>query len=138
MAKTNTAGTLGRAAEDCLEAILALSREQRAVRVKDLARRLGRSAPTVVSALAALERRGLVEHERYGGVYLTPHGETRAAEIDRRHRLLRRFLRDVVGVGMATAERDACQLEHALSAESTSGLARLVGRVGGRRRRDAV
>jgi DtxR family Mn-dependent transcriptional regulator len=129
---------LGRAAEDCLESILALGCERRSVRVKDLARRLAVSAPTVVSALSALERRGLVEHEHYGGVYLTPRGRSRADEVYRRHRLLRRFLQDVAGVAVATAERDACRLEHALSAESVTALARLVELRGDRRSRRAV
>jgi Mn-dependent DtxR family transcriptional regulator len=124
---------LGQAAEDCLEAIHELGRGSAPARVRDLARRLGVSAPTVVSAVAALERRGRVDHEPYGGVELTPAGRARAEDVRGRHELLREFLQDVLGVSESTAARDACGLEHALSAETAAKLVRFVSaRDGGR------
>jgi len=55
---------LGESGEDYLEAVLVLSRQQRQVRVRDIAAMMEVSQPSVVAALAQLERRGLVEHER--------------------------------------------------------------------------
>ncbi len=117
---------LGESGEDYLEAVLVLSRQRRQVRVRDIAALMEVSQPSVVAALAQLERRGLVEHERYGAVGLTAAGAARAGVVHRRHRLLRRFLREVLGVSAAVAERDACRLEHSLSPETTGRLARLV------------
>ncbi len=113
-----SARTLGRSAEDCLEAIFVLGRRTRHIRVRDLSRRLGVTCPTVVSALVALEKKGLVKHERYGSVELTGRGRVVADDVDRRHRLLERFLVDVLGVNPEVAAIDACRLEHGLSPET--------------------
>uniref|UniRef100_A0A7C4GHL6 Manganese transport regulator n=1 Tax=candidate division WOR-3 bacterium TaxID=2052148 RepID=A0A7C4GHL6_UNCW3 len=130
MAKTAVAGRVGRGGEDCLEAILGLTGAGRAVRVKDLAERLGVSRPTVVAALAALEARGLVQHERYGAVELTGAGRRLALEISRRHRLLQGFLEEQLGVSAATAAEDACRMEHVLSSETIRQLVGFVRKTG--------
>ena len=102
--------------EDYLEAIIVLDREGGGpVRVTDLSERLGVSKPSVSAAVRRLAEIGWVMHERYGGVELTPQGRTRAAEIAARHDLLHRFLTLVLGVDEATAQEDACRLEHVLS-----------------------
>lgn len=120
--------TLGRSAEDCLEAIFVLSRQAGPIRVRDLSRRLGVTCPTVISALAALEKKGLVKHERYGSVELTGRGRAVADEVDRRHRLLERFLVDVLGVNPGVAAVDACRIEHGLSSETMARLRYFVRR----------
>ena len=117
---------LGASGEDYLEAVLVLGREKRAVRVKDLAARLGVSRPSVVVALAKLERQGLARHERYGAVELTEAGTRLAESVDQRHRLLFSFLREALGRPAGKASAEACALEHALSAETTVRLQRLV------------
>jgi DtxR family Mn-dependent transcriptional regulator len=102
--------------EDYLEAVGFLSEEDAGnVRVTDIAGKLGVSKPSVLTALRALEDRGYVEHERYRGVILTPSGKIRSAEIQARHEFLTAFLRDVVGVPLDVAEKDACRMEHVLS-----------------------
>ena len=103
--------------EDYLEMVSFLA-DDGGVRVTDIATRLKVSKPSVLSALKALEERGLLEHERYQGVVLTEKGANRAAEIRERHYFLTAFLRDVVGVSPATAEKDACRMEHVLSEET--------------------
>jgi DtxR family Mn-dependent transcriptional regulator len=69
-----------------------------------------------------------VEHERYGAVGLTEAGAVEAEAVYRRHQLLHRFLREVLGVSEEVAARDACRLEHSLSPETVTRLARFVGR----------
>lgn len=130
MANTAAAVRVGRGGEDCLEAILELAGSGRVVRVKDLARRLSVSRPSVVAALAALEERGLVRHERYGGVELTMKGRRLAGEVNRRHRLLQGFLEEQLGVSAATAAEDACRMEHVLSDETVRQLLGFVRRTG--------
>ncbi|MDR0377216.1 MAG: metal-dependent transcriptional regulator [Spirochaetaceae bacterium] len=100
--------------EDYLEMVSFLS-DEGIVRVTDIASRLAVSKPSVLTALKILEEQGLIEHERYRNVTLTPEGEVRAAEIRKRHHFLTVFLRDVVGVDAKTAEKDACKMEHILS-----------------------
>jgi DtxR family Mn-dependent transcriptional regulator len=117
---------VGQSGEDYLEAVLVLGQEKRAVRVKDVAERLGVSRPSVVAALAKLERQGLVRHERYGAAELTEAGARVATSVDKRHKLLFSFLHETLGLPAGKASEEACALEHALSAETTARLLRLV------------
>ncbi|MFO7639106.1 MAG: metal-dependent transcriptional regulator, partial [bacterium] len=110
------------------------SRSGRKVRVTALARRMGVSKPSVVAGLAELERRGLVAHERYGGGELTGDGLAAAKRVYRRHVVLEEFLRELLGVGPATAAADACAVEHVLSPETVERLELLVGAFRGRAR----
>ncbi|MDR2073513.1 MAG: metal-dependent transcriptional regulator [Spirochaetaceae bacterium] len=103
--------------EDYLEMVSFLS-DDGAVRVTDIASRLGVSKPSVLNALKTLEEQGLLEHGRYQGVSLTHRGRQKASEIRRRHHFLTDFLVRVVGVSSQTAERDACKMEHVLSPET--------------------
>jgi DtxR family Mn-dependent transcriptional regulator len=116
-----------------LETIGLLREKSKVARVTDIARELSVSKPSVHAALHELERRGLIEHEHYGEVYLSPAGKAAAAEIRRRHDLLTEFLRDIVGVSPETAEQDACRIEHYLSTETMEGIARCVRDAGERR-----
>jgi len=120
---TNTA-QLTAAMEDYLEAIYHLQHEERVARVKDIARRLNVQMPSVSRALDALAQRKLVRHEKYGYVTLTRDGLAKAEQVYLRHQALARFLSDILQVDEKQAEAEACELEHALSAET---LKRLIG-----------
>jgi len=111
--------------EDYLEMVSFLADEGE-VRVTDIASRLGVSKPSVLTALKTLEERDLLEHKRYGTVSLTGKGILLAAEIRERHSFLTAFLRDIVGVDAATAESDACKMEHLLSEETLKKIKALV------------
>ena len=65
---------------------------------------------------------GLLEHEFYGTIALTPEGETRAAQVLRRHRMIRHFLHHTLGVPEEIAEEDACRMEHVVSAQTIQHL----------------
>lgn len=113
--------------EDYLEAILVLSEEAgTAVRVTDLSEKLGVTKPSVSAAVKRLSDAGLVRHQKYGDVKLTASGREQAKDVASRHDLMLRFLKDVLGVEESLAERDACRLEHGLSAETVKCLARFV------------
>lgn len=104
--------------EDYLEAVHVISHDRGVARVRDLARRLSVSDPSVVAALRTLKRRGLVAQERYGYVRLTKEGREIAGEILHRHEVLASFLEDVLGLDADTASRDACRIEHAAGPET--------------------
>ena len=101
--------------EDYLEAIHVLSQQKRVVRIKDIAKRMGVKMPSVTGALKVLSERGLVHHERYEDVELTPEGQQIGERICQRHEQLRDFLIDVLAVPPAVAEDEACKLEHAVA-----------------------
>ncbi len=114
---TATAG-LTESMEDYLEAIYQLQREREVARVKDIAVRLKVKMPSVSNALIALKQRNLVEHEKYGYVTLTREGLARAEHVYQRHQAMTRFLSDILQLDEDQAEAEACELEHALRAET--------------------
>jgi DtxR family Mn-dependent transcriptional regulator len=111
--------------EDYLEMVSFLS-DDGEVRVTDIASRLGVSKPSVLTALRNLEEQGLLEHERYRTVSLTPKGNQQASEIRDRHSMLTVFLQEIVGVNPETAEKDACKMEHLLSDETLKKMKALI------------
>ena len=101
--------------EDYLESIIMLREKKEAVRVSQMSQALGVKMPSVTSALKKLSDEGLVEHQRYGRVQLTPDGEEIAQDVYRRHESLRRFLAEILKVDPEVAAADACEMEHAVS-----------------------
>lgn len=108
--------------EDYLETIFDLDQEKKAVRVKDIARRLDVRMPTVTSMLKTLNKRGLVHYEKYEYVELTPEGSAVGREMRRRHEILFRFLTDVLKIKPDTADEEACKMEHTLSETTLDSL----------------
>lgn len=109
--------------QDYLEAISILTEQYGKARITDIAGFLGVAKASVVQAIQALKRNGLVVQERYGLVELTPEGARLAIKVRDRHLLFRRFLVDVLGVSLEVAERDACAMEHVVSLETVGKLA---------------
>jgi DtxR family Mn-dependent transcriptional regulator len=101
--------------EDYLEAIAMLRDANKAVRVSQISQRLKVRMPSVTSALKKLSEKGLVKHERYGHVGLTPDGENVAKGVVHRHEALSRFFTEALDIDRKTAEEDACKIEHVIS-----------------------
>ena len=106
---------LGESLEDYVETILALERDAGAARVSDIAARFGVSKPSVTGALRALKAKGLVRYEPYTHATLTAAGRRIAAEVTRRHRVLKEFLSGVLALPDRDADAAACRMEHILS-----------------------
>ncbi len=100
--------------EDYLEAILSLSQERGAARVRDIAERVGVHKSTVTAALKALGAQGLVNYAPYELVTLTAEGARVASDVTRRHSIIRHFLEDVLQVEHTVAEETACRMEHVM------------------------
>ncbi len=122
--KNNTTSTLNMTAslEDYLEAVFVLSGSNSQVRLTDIAAMLGVSKPSANRAVNTLTQNGFLKHEAYGAITLTPEGETYAASVLHRHKLLKHFLNNTLGVNEKTAEEDACKMEHVMSAETINKL----------------
>ena len=103
--------------EDYLESIYMLIEEGRSAQVRDVAKRLSVKMPSVVKAVRELKRLGLVTQEPYSNIELTQKGVSVARRVLSRHTLLRAFLMKL-GVSRANADKDACLMEHILSAET--------------------
>ena len=112
--------------ENYLKAILNLSKEGKGVRITDIAEILSLSKPSVNKAIKNLKERGLVTHEAYESVYLTLSGECIAKNVGIRHVVLKRFLKDILGVEENKAEEEACAIEHAISIDTVEKLNMLI------------
>jgi len=77
--------------KEYLEAIYVLERESKIARVRDIAEYLGIAKSSVSVALKSLVRKGLVEHDRYSYVSLTPRGREMAESVHKASRQLSRF-----------------------------------------------
>ena len=107
----------GRAAEDYLEALLLLERELGEAHGAQLARRMGVSKASVSVAMKQLKQDGYVAVGKGRRLCLTDAGRAIAVRIYERHCLFTELLLRA-GVSFATAQRDACRMEHAISEES--------------------
>lgn len=103
--------------EDYLETVYLLISEGKPAQVRDIAKSLGVTMPSVVKAIRELTKFGLVTHEPYQDIALTVKGRRLARMVLGRHELLRSFLMQL-GVSERMADRDACTMEHILSAET--------------------
>ena len=99
-----------------------LAEKSEAVRVTDIADKLNIAKPSVSAAVNVLKEKGFVTQERYGRVFLTDEGRNHATKVVRRHKVLRTFLIEILGVSQETAEKDACLMEHAVSHETMEKL----------------
>ncbi len=104
--------------EDYLEAIYRLARGGNSVRSVDLANKLEVSKASVNKAISILKTAGMIEQEHYGEIVLTKIGQEYGESVCGRHRMLLRFLVDILGVAPETAEVEACKMEHAISDET--------------------
>jgi len=100
--------------EDYLEAILNLAGESNFARSKDIAKLLSVSRSSVTGALRVLKKKGLANYKPYDYVTLTESGRAAAAEIARKHNILKSFFVNVLGVETDVAQQAACKAEHAL------------------------
>lgn len=119
-----TENNISASLEDYLEAIFVLEKKKEFVRVTDIADFLGISKPSVNKAIGTLRESGYIEHETYKNVHLTLSGRKKAEQILHRHELIKRFLTATLRVSAETAEKDACRMEHVMSAETIEKLRR--------------
>jgi DtxR family Mn-dependent transcriptional regulator len=82
-----------------------------------LADALGLSPGTVTATVKRLADRGFADHRPYRGVELTATGRRAAVSCIRRHRIVERFLSDMLGYAWNEADRLAGSIEHDLPQE---------------------
>ena len=81
----------------------------------NVARAMQLSAPTVHEMIGRLERDGYVTRGADKALNFTDDGREHAEGIVRRHRLIERFLTDVLGIPWDEVHEEAERLEHAMS-----------------------
>jgi DtxR family Mn-dependent transcriptional regulator len=108
--------SLSKSDREALKAIYRLAKDGGA-HTGILAERLGLAPGTVTATVKRLADRGLVDHQPYHGVELTVAGRRLAIAAIRRHRIVERFLADMLGYAWNEADRLATNFEHELPQE---------------------
>lgn len=102
--------------QDYLETLLTLGKEQPIVHRIDVAKRMNVSQAAVNKAVKLLcEKQYVYEDGKH--LYLTESGKSYAEAVFERHCIIREYLLKN-GVSAATAEEDACRMEHLVSDET--------------------
>jgi DtxR family Mn-dependent transcriptional regulator len=81
----------------------------------NVARAMQLSAPTVHEMIGRLESDGYITRGRDRAIAFTESGAAHAEGIVRRHRLIERFLTDILGIPWDEVHEEAERLEHAMS-----------------------
>ncbi len=100
-----------------LETILILSKQKPSLRSIDIVEHLGYSKPSVSRAVNLLKNGGFIVVDENSFITLTEAGREIAQKIYDRHTVLTCFL-EKLGIEHATADFDACKIEHVISDES--------------------
>jgi DtxR family Mn-dependent transcriptional regulator len=112
--------------EDYLKALYVLSRNGKTVTTTEISEHFEIAPASVTEMLKKLAKKGYVKYSPYHGAKLTDKGLQVAEKITRKHRLLERFLHDVLRIRNDRVHVEACEMEHALSDEAEESLCRLM------------
>ena len=103
--------------ESYLEIIYMMAVEQQPVIGARLAESLHVSRPTVTTTLKRMVREGLVKINSRKEIQMTARGQAIAERLQHRHRIVERWLTDILGMDWAKSDAEAHRLEHAMSDE---------------------
>jgi DtxR family Mn-dependent transcriptional regulator len=103
------------AEEEYLQSMFWLEEAGLPITGANIARAMRLSAPTVHEMIGRLERDGYVSRSDDKSLSFTTDGREHARAIVRRHRLIERFLTDVLGIPWDEVHEEAERLEHAMS-----------------------
>jgi DtxR family Mn-dependent transcriptional regulator len=103
------------AEEEYLQILFWLQEAKLPMTGANVARAMQLSAPTVHEMVGRLERDGYITRGPDKAISFTASGLSHAEEIVRRHRLIERFLTDVLGIPWDEVHEEAERLEHAMS-----------------------
>ncbi len=103
------------AEEEYLQSLFWLQEAKLPMTGANVARAMQLSAPTVHEMIGRLERDGYITRGSDKAISFTDSGLEHAEEIVRRHRLIERFLTDVLGIPWDEVHEEAERLEHAMS-----------------------
>ena len=108
--------------EEYLEVLYRNGSNKEQVSTTQLSKELGIAPGSVTQMLKKLEKLGYINYTPYKGATLTDEGMKIAQKITRKHRILEKFLTDVLKVKEENVHSQACEMEHTLSDEAERAL----------------
>ena len=113
--------------EDYLINILRLTEGEGVAKTTELAQYMDVSPASVSEMIKVLANEGLVQYEKYKGVSLTDEGLQYARQLRKKHHVLERFLIDYLNLDHMSADKEACNMEHAISDDSAIKMCHMMG-----------
>lgn len=126
MAQSSSERKLSENMEEYLESLYKLSRNGERVKTTDISKALKIAPGSVTQMLQKLSDMDLVEYSQYKGAKLTEEGLIKAKKITRKHRLLERFLHDILKLKDNLLHEQACEMEHSLSDDAERALCQVL------------
>ncbi|MEE1156262.1 MAG: metal-dependent transcriptional regulator [Methanobrevibacter sp.] len=108
--------------EEYLEVLYKNGSNKEQVSTTTLSKELGIAPGSVTQMLKKLESLGYIVYTPYRGATLTDEGMKIAQKITRKHRILEKFLLDILKVKEENIHDQACEMEHTLSDEAERAL----------------
>ena len=118
--------SISRNIEEYLEALYTLARNGEKVTTTRISEYLNIAPASVTEMLKKLADKGYADYSPYQGATLTDKGLEIGKKMSRKHRLLERFLHDVLRIGNDRVHAQACDMEHSLSDEAEESLCRFL------------
>ena len=112
--------------EEYLETIYKISQKENCIKTSKISKDLGITQASVSEMLKKLDKLDYVEYSQYKGVKLTDKGLKAAQKVTRKHRLLERFLRDILKLKDSFLHDQACEMEHSLSDEAERAMCQVL------------
>lgn len=112
--------------EEYLEVLYKEGKNKNHVSTTTISQNLKIAPGSVTQMLKKLEQLGYIEYVPYRGAILTDKGLTESQKITRKHRILERFLKDVLKIKDENIHQQACDMEHSLSDEAERSLCHML------------
>ncbi|MGA2675993.1 MAG: DtxR family transcriptional regulator [Methanobacterium sp.] len=112
--------------QEYLETIYKLSHNGERVKTTKISKNLKIAPGSVTQMIKKLEEIGYVDYSQYKGVKLTKTGLKEAKNVTRKHRILERFLHDVLNLKDNVIHEQACEMEHSLSDEAERAMCQVL------------
>ena len=115
--------------EEYLKTIYLLEKNNKKVRVTDIANKLKITKPSVNKGINTLKEMGLANYEAYGNISLTEEGENLAIDVIKKQDILEMFLVDVLEIDKKQAIEEAEAMKHVMSKTTALKLDRYITEV---------
>ena len=112
--------------EEYLETLYKFGSKESYVSTTTLSKELGIAPGSVTQMLKKLEDIGYIDYVPYKGANLTDECIKIAQKITRKHRILERFLKDVLKIKDENLHAQACEMEHSLSDEAERAICHML------------
>jgi diguanylate cyclase (GGDEF)-like protein len=112
--------------EEYLKTLYAIASNGEVASTNEISRRLNIAPASVTEMLKKLDEKGYIKYSRYQGAVLTDIGLKLGEKMTRRHRLLERFLYDVLKLDKDGVHAQASEMEHTLNDETERALCKIL------------